>query len=122
MRKRRRVLVVLTGLAVALAAALVPGAVASDAEQRVMITERMQLTGPTTQQGTWVGAGAVNDAGQGSATFTVVPNGDGKGLLTGTHVLTGSAGTITIETKAWGAPLSTTYASTSHGGGNLGDR
>jgi hypothetical protein len=78
---------------------------AADAEQRVMISERMQLTSPTTQAGTWVGAGGVNDAGSGTATFTVVPYGDGKGLLTGTHVLTSSSGTITIETTAFVRPF-----------------
>jgi hypothetical protein len=78
---------------------------AADAEQRVMISERMQLTSPTTQAGTWVGAGAVNDAGSGTATFTVVPAGDDRGLLTGTHVLTGSSGTITIETTAFVRPF-----------------
>lgn len=78
---------------------------AADAEQRVMISERMQLTSPTTQAGTWVGAGAVNDAGSGTATFTVVPQGDDIGLLTGTHVLTGSSGTITIETVAFVRPF-----------------
>jgi hypothetical protein len=78
---------------------------AANSEQRVMISERMQLTSPTTQAGTWVGAGAVNDAGSGTATFSVVPSGDGKGLLTGTHVLTGSSGTITIETTAFVRPF-----------------
>jgi hypothetical protein len=78
---------------------------AADAQQRVMISERMQLTGPNTQAGTWVGAGAVNDAGSGAATFTVVPHGNDAGLLTGTHVLTGSSGTITIETIAFVRPF-----------------
>lgn len=81
------------------------GVLAADAEQRVMISERMQLTGPTTQAGTWVGTGAVNDAGSGSATFTVVPQGGDKGLLTGTHVLTSASGTITIETTAFVRPF-----------------
>ena len=78
---------------------------AADAQRRVMISERMQLTSPTTQAGTWVGAGAVNDAGSATATFTVVPHGDDVGLLTGTHVLTGSTGTITIETTAFVRPF-----------------
>jgi hypothetical protein len=105
MRKRRNALFALAGFAVALAVVVAPLAAASDAEHRVMISERMQLTDPGTQEGTWVGAGAVNDAGEGTATFTVVPHGHNKGLLTGTHVLTGSAGTITIETKAWVRPF-----------------
>ncbi|MGH2572145.1 MAG: hypothetical protein ACRDGU_01425 [Actinomycetota bacterium] len=105
MRKRRRTFFTLVGLAVALTVVLVPLAGASDAEHRLMISERMQLTDPGTQEGTWVSAGAVNDAGEGTATFTVVPHGDSKGLLTGTHVLIGSEGTITIETRAWVRPF-----------------
>jgi hypothetical protein len=99
-------------LAILLLAALLVGyagqagsVLAADAQQRVMISERMQLTGPTTQAGTWVGTGVVNDAGSGTATFTVVPHGHGTGLLTGTHVLTGSSGTITIETTAFVRPF-----------------
>jgi len=96
------------GLFVLAAAALLVltplSATASD-ERRVMISERMQLTGPTTQAGTWVGTGAVNDAGASAATFTVVSHGDGKGLLNGTHVLTGSAGSITVETRPWVRPF-----------------
>lgn len=98
--------------AVLLVAALLVGfagqeepVLASDAEQRVMISERMQLTSPTTQAGTWVGAGAVNDAGSATATFTLVPRGDDMGLLTGRHVLTSSSGAITIETTAFVRPF-----------------
>lgn len=105
MRKRRRMAFALGGFLVALTVVLVPVAVASDAEHRLMISERMQLVDPGTQKGTWVGAGAVNDAGEANATFTVVPHGDGKGLLRGTHILTSSEGSITIETRAWVRPF-----------------
>jgi hypothetical protein len=46
-----------------------------------------------TQVGTWVAAGAINDAGSATAQVSVDP--DGRG--TGTHTLTGSAGTLTLE-------------------------
>ena len=39
-------------------------------------------------------AGAVNEAGSVAATFWLVPVRGGCGRLTGTHVLTGAAGTI----------------------------
>src|SRR5207247_653555 len=47
-------------------------------------------------------AGAINDAGNGTATFTVTPRRHGTGHLEGTHVLTNTAntGTITIVTNA----------------------
>ena len=64
-----------------------------------MISERMQLTGPDTAAGSWVGAGAISDAGSATATFTLVPEGN-HGKSSGTHVLTGSDGTISIETNA----------------------
>jgi hypothetical protein len=48
---------------------------------------------PGTQVGTWVAAGAINDAGSATAQVSVDP--DGRG--TGTHTLTGSAGTLTLE-------------------------
>ena len=87
-------------------AAIVLGVVAGVASvsiaaggEAIMISERMQLTAPTTQAGTWVAAGALSDAGSATASFTLVPKGT-DGRLTGTHVLTGSAGTITIETTA----------------------
>jgi hypothetical protein len=46
-----------------------------------------------TQVGTWVAAGAINDAGSATAQVSVDP--DGRG--TGTHTLTSSAGTLTLE-------------------------
>jgi len=102
---RRRGVLLVGGLVAAVGIALVPLAGAASEDQRLMISERNQLTSPTTQQGTWVGAGAVNDAGAANVTFALVADGDGKGLLTGAHVLTGSAGSITVETKAWVRPF-----------------
>ena len=46
-----------------------------------------------TQVGTWVAAGAINDAGSATAQVSVDPTGRG----TGTHTLTSSAGTLTLE-------------------------
>ena len=64
-----------------------------------MISERLQLTSSDTAAGSWVGASALSDAGSATATFTLAPDGN-HGRLSGTHVLTGSDGTITIETNA----------------------
>ena len=47
---------------------------------------------PGTQVGTWVAAGAINDAG--SATAQVSAD---QGHGSGTHTLTGSAGTLTLD-------------------------
>ena len=49
-------------------------------------------------------AGAVNDAGSVAATFTLVPVRGGCGRLTGTHVLTGASGTISVQTNALACP------------------
>jgi len=102
---RRRLLSALPVLVAVLAALLVPLAGAAPEKQPLMISERNELTGPNTQAGTWVGAGAVNDAGPVTAQFTVIPHGPGQGLLTGTHVLTGSEGSITVETRALVLPF-----------------
>jgi hypothetical protein len=47
---------------------------------------------PGTQVGTWVAAGAINDAGTATAQVSAA-----QGHGTGTHTLTGSAGTLTLE-------------------------
>jgi hypothetical protein len=92
-------------LAAAAASLIVlPLASSASEQRRVMISERNQLSSPTTQVGTWVGAGAVNDAGTVVAEFTLTPMAN-KALLTGTHVLTSSNGTITIQTNAWVRPF-----------------
>jgi hypothetical protein len=94
--------VVTTVGAVALVAlfAAVPLAAKGGLERRVMFSERMLLTGPNTQAGTFVAAGAVNDAGSANAEFTVTPRKHNRGELRGTHVFTGSNGTITLKTVA----------------------
>jgi hypothetical protein len=72
----------------------------------MVLTERMQLTsfdpvtGNGTQAGTFVAAGAVNDAGASTAVFHVGAGRGGCGNLTGPHTFTGSGGTITVFTKA----------------------
>lgn len=49
-------------------------------------------SGAPGQVGTWVAAGAINDAGSATAVVSVDPNGNG----TGTHTLTSAAGTLTL--------------------------
>ena len=79
-------------------------------EKRIVLTERLQVTGfvPATGAGTLAGtfqsAGAVNEAGSVAATFTLVPVKGGCGSLTGTHVLTGAAGTLSVRTDARACP------------------
>jgi hypothetical protein len=67
----------------------------------------MQPTGPGKHEGTWVGAGAINDAGTAQATFGVEEHGPGRGRVKGTHVLTNAAGdgTITLDFQAWLRPF-----------------
>jgi hypothetical protein len=90
--------------------ALPLGASAGD-KQRLVVTERMQLTsfnpatGEGTQAGTFVAAGAVNDAGSSTAVFRVVPGEGGCGVLTGPHTFVGSNGTITVFTTAAACPF-----------------
>jgi hypothetical protein len=100
--RSRLILLVLAGVAASLVA--LPLASSASDGQRLMISERNQLSGPTSQVGTWVGAGAVNDSGSAVAEFELTPMA-GKALLTGTHVLTGANGTITIQTRAWVRPF-----------------
>ena len=79
-------------------------------EKRIVLTVRLQVTGfvPATGAGTLAGtfqsAGAVNEAGSVAATFTLVPVTRGCGSLTGTHVLTGAAGTLSVRTDALACP------------------
>lgn len=80
-------------------------------EGRLVLTERMQLTsfdpatGEGTQAGTFVAAGAVNDAGSATAMFKVAPGGGGCGVLTGPHTFTAMTGTITVFTTAAVCPF-----------------
>src|ERR687898_1069604 len=106
-RRRSLVFGAVVGAAVVV---LVPFAASGD-EKRIVLTERMQLTGfdpatgAGTQAGTFVSAGAVNDAGPATATFTLVPASGGCGTLAGTHVFTGSAGTLSVHTQALACPF-----------------
>jgi hypothetical protein len=97
---RRRFWLVAVGAAATLIFAAVPFAATGSDSARLVLSERMQLTGPNTQQGTFVAAGAINDAGSASATFSVTPAAPGRGALHGTHVLEGAGGTITLDTRA----------------------
>ncbi len=107
-RKRLGVL----GGAVVLAAGVgvVPFAANAGDQKRIVLTERLQVTGfvPATGAGTlagsFVSAGAVNEAGSVAATFSLVPVRGGCGRLTGTHVLTGANGTISVQTDALACP------------------
>jgi hypothetical protein len=100
---RKRILVTLVAAAVAAVVVLPLAATAGDRE-RLVLTERMQLTsfdpatGRGTQAGTFVAAGAVNDAGPATATFQVRPRKRGCADLTGPHTFTGAEGTITVFT------------------------
>jgi hypothetical protein len=91
------------GLAALLAAllALTPLGASAHDTKRVVISERMQFVPPNMQSGTFVATGAINDAGSAAATFTLAPTANDRQLLEGAHVLTGSGGTITIETRAY---------------------
>jgi hypothetical protein len=97
-----RFLMALAGV-ISAAVVLVAPASSAPGTRDIMISERMQLTSPDTQAGTWVGAGAISDAGSATASFTLVPKGR-SAVLKGTHTLTGSAGTITIETTGRFSP------------------
>jgi hypothetical protein len=73
------------------------------------MSERMQpVPGPPGRHvGTWVGAGAINDAGTAAANFSIDEQGPDKGRVEGTHVLTSAQGigTITLEFQAWLRPF-----------------
>jgi hypothetical protein len=58
-----------------------------------MISQRMIVSAPGQQTGTWVAAGAINDAGTATASVTA----DASGRVTARHTLTSSAGTLTLD-------------------------
>lgn len=92
----------------ALGAAEAPQAGGPSEDQRLMISQRMQLfVGSSDQTGTWVAAGAINDEGTAFATSVVVPHGGGKALVTATHTLTNSAenGMIELLSNTWLRPF-----------------
>jgi hypothetical protein len=95
----RKTVFILAGAAAAALAALPLAATAHDTK-RVVISERMQFVPPNQQTGTWVGTGAINDAGNATATFSLTPKRNDRQILTGTHVLTSSKGTISVHTRA----------------------
>ena len=103
MRKRFSIALVAAIAAVVVA---LPLAASAGDKERLVLTERMQLTsfdpatGEGTQAGTFVAAGAVNDAGTSTAVFNVRPGKGGCGVLTGSHTFTGAGGTITVFTNA----------------------
>jgi hypothetical protein len=86
------------------AAGAPPVSEASD-DQRLMISQRMQARGPGRQEGTWLAAGAINDAGIATATAIVVKHGGGKALVKATHILTSVDGTMTLESHTWLRPF-----------------
>ena len=83
----------------------VPATDGSSEEQRLMISQRMKATAPGRQSGTWVAAGAMNDAGHVDATAVVVEHGGGKALIKATHTLSGVDGMITLESHTWFRPF-----------------
>jgi hypothetical protein len=101
----------LAAAAAVLAVVALPLAASAGDKQRLVVTERMQLTsfdpatGEGTQAGTFVAAGAVNDAGSSTAVFRVVPAKGGCGVLTGPHTFAGANGTITVFTTADACPF-----------------
>jgi hypothetical protein len=74
-------------------------------DHRLIISQRMQATLGGMQTGTWVAAGAINDAGTANATTVVVPHGGGKALVTATHVLTSPAGMLQLKSHTWLRPF-----------------
>ena len=72
---------------------------------RLIISQRMKATSPGKQTGTWVAAGAINDAGHVEATAVVVEHGGGKALIKATHTLSGVDGMITLESHTWFRPF-----------------
>ncbi len=92
----KRVSLVLVVAVLASVFAALPFAASADSRERLVLEERMQITGAGFAAGDFVSAGGVNDRGNAMATFSV----DSRGNLTGTHTLTGSEGTIVMATRA----------------------
>ncbi|HKI22919.1 MAG TPA: hypothetical protein VKA24_05820 [Gaiellaceae bacterium] len=65
----------------------------------------MHAIAPGRQAGTWVAAGAINDAGIATATSVVVEHSREKALVKATHVLTSVDGTLTLESRTWLRPF-----------------
>lgn len=94
-----------------LAAAL--SALPADANRGEAVRIEMvgQLTGPNTIEGTWTATGALDDAGTYSETFEILGE-----RITGTKLLVGRAGTITL--KAQGEILWLSACTATFAGGN----
>ena len=92
----KKLLLLLFAAALASAFAALPFAASADSRERLVLDERMTITGPGAAAGTFASAGGVNDRGSATATFSV----DSRGNLTGTHTLVGSLGTIVMATRA----------------------
>jgi hypothetical protein len=82
-----------------------PVASGDSEDQRLIISQRMAATGPGAQSGTWVAAGAIDDAGIAEAASVVVEHGGGKALVQATHVLSSVDGTLTLESHTWFRPF-----------------
>jgi hypothetical protein len=106
---RKRWLVL--GASMLAAVVAVPLAANAGDEKRMVLTERLQVTafnpatGAGTLTGTFMAAGAINDAGTVAATFSLVPEKGGCGRLTGVHVLTATTGTLSVRTNAVACPF-----------------
>jgi hypothetical protein len=91
----KKLSLVLLTVAIASAFAALPFAASADSKERLVLDERMTITGGTAE-GTFASAGGVNDRGSATAVFSV----DSRGNLTGTHTLESPAGTIVMATRA----------------------
>jgi len=106
----RFLLATMAAITAMIAALPLAASVREDDGERLVLTERMQVTsfnpatGEGTQGGTFAAAGAINDSGPAIATFRVTRGKDGCGILTGPHTYTGSTGTITVFTKGMLCP------------------
>jgi hypothetical protein len=88
-------------------AADAPPADGTSEDQRLMISQRLLVVaGSPELYGTWVAAGAINDAGTAHASAVVRAHSGGKALVTGIHTLTNSAdnGTIELSGHSWLRP------------------
>ena len=94
----------------ATAFATVPfGAFGGDGK-RFVVSFRSTFTGPNSDAGTFSMAGALNDGGTVSDTFTVTPGKHDEATLDGTQTLAGSLGTITTHFTGTIFPASSTRA------------
>lgn len=93
---KHRIWLVALAVIVALAAA-VPLAVSGGQNKRFVIGVHETFTSQSTAVGTFSAAGALNDSGTLSATFTTVPGKNDTRRADGTSILTGGLGTLTMD-------------------------